>query len=149
MHTHISPCWYHTPTKTLYLPNIFSACSSLNIAHTTAHWLAIPAIYECVINYYHSQYFTLSSRILLTNYGKILVYVLCQVSIHYLPMKDILKQFRHCELKNFTIIFLCLCFIFKFRQFYKIPTICSLIFGSPTFSSMVTASGKKCRLAEK
>lgn len=88
------------------------------------------------------------SHILLTNYGEILVYVLCQVSIHYLPVKDVLEQFRHLLTQELHHIFFFCSFIFRFRQISKTPTICSLIFGFPTFSSIAAATDKKCRSAE-
>lgn len=77
-------------------------------------------------------------HILLTNYGEILVYVLCQIPIHYLPVKYILKAVR-CLLK----------YLIKFsnkntfsnkHKFSKSPTICSLIFGLPTLSNIAAAT---------
>lgn len=100
-------------TKTLFLPNIFSACSEFNKALSTVHWPGRPAPLKCANSCFHSQHFTVLPYILLTNYRKILVYVLCQVSIHYLPMKDILKQFRHLSTQKCDNAFLC-SFIYKF-----------------------------------
>lgn len=106
-----------------------------------AVYISLMIIQHSVLSYHQ---FTVLSHLLLTNYGEILVYILCQVSIHYLPMKDVLKQFRHLLSQNF-IIFFC-SFIFKLRQISRTPTICSLRFGFRTCSSIAAATETKMKI---
>lgn len=85
--------------------------------------------------------------ILLTNKGEILQYVLCQVSIHYLPVKNILKQFKHpfSSKPHHAFLF----YIFFHRKNIKALTIWSWIFGFPTFSSIAAATDVQMNISSE
>lgn len=77
----------------------------------------------------------------LTYQRQILLYVLSQVSIHYLPVEDVLRQLRllvvYVLLKSCFLLFF---FFFFWALVSRSLTICSLMFDFPTFSRISAAA---------